>query len=65
MEAMLLLTLWALLAGVVLMVAYVVIRLAVRDGMTDAQARLDRDRVRSEVGVGPERGPNNLPPRTP
>ena len=42
-----------------LTVAYAVIRLAVRDGMVDAQRRIETQRVRAQLGVGPERGPNS------
>jgi hypothetical protein len=47
------------LVMVVLTIAYYVIRLAVRDGMIDAQRRLDSERVRSELRVGRERSPNS------
>jgi hypothetical protein len=38
-----------------------VIRFAVRDGMVDAQRKLDADRVRAELRLGPERSPNSRP----
>lgn len=49
----------AVAALVVLTVVYYVIRFAVRDGMIDAQRKLDADRVRSEMRLGPERSPNS------
>jgi hypothetical protein len=52
------------LAGVlattmVLAVLYCVIRFAVRDGMIDANRRMDAHRVRAELRLGPERSPNS------
>jgi uncharacterized membrane protein YqjE len=41
-----------------LLVLYVVIRWAVRDGMRDALRAHEADRVRSELGLGRERSPN-------
>jgi hypothetical protein len=41
-----------------LFVLYAVIRMAVRDGFVDAERRIDADRVRSRLGVGPEHSPN-------
>jgi hypothetical protein len=41
-----------------LLVLYVVIRWAVRDGMRDALRADEADRVRSELGLGRERSPN-------
>ena len=54
----------ALLMGVlvlvpVMWVLYLVIRAGVRDGMIAAHYRFDRDRVRSELGIGTERSPNS------
>jgi hypothetical protein len=42
-----------------LTVAYYVIRFAVRDGLVDAQRRIDSARVRDELGLGAERSPNS------
>lgn len=42
-----------------LTILYYVIRYAVRDGVVDAQRRIDADRVRSELRLGPERSPNS------
>ena len=47
------------IAAVVLAALYVVIRYAVRDGMIDAQRKVDADRVRAELRLGPERSPNS------
>ncbi|MEP9365420.1 DUF6019 family protein [Nocardioides sp. CN2-186] len=44
---------------VALTVVYYVIRYAVRDGMLDAHRKLDADRVRSDLRLGPERSPNS------
>lgn len=44
-----------------LAVAYYVIRLAVRDGVSDANRKRDTARVRGELGLGPERSPNSRP----
>lgn len=44
---------------VVLTVLYWVIRYAVRDGVVDAQRRLETERVRGEIGLGPERSPHS------
>ncbi len=41
-----------------LVIAYWVVRLAVRDGVVDGQRKLEAERVRKDLGVGPERGPN-------
>jgi hypothetical protein len=41
-----------------LAVLYAVIRVAVRDGMSDALRRQDARRVRSELRLGQERSPN-------
>jgi ABC-type lipoprotein release transport system permease subunit len=43
--------------AVALTVSYYVIRLAVRDGVVDASRRIDADRVRSDLGLGPQRSP--------
>lgn len=40
-------------------VLYCVIRFAVRDGVVDAQRKVDAERVRSELRLGPERSPNS------
>ena len=53
-----------ILAGLVsvvvaLTVLYCVIRFAVRDGVVDAHRRVDAERVRSELRLGPERSPNS------
>jgi hypothetical protein len=42
-----------------LAILYYVIRYAVRDGMIDAQRKVDADRVRAELRLGPERSPNS------
>ena len=42
-----------------LLVAYGVIRLAVGHGMVDAQRRLEAERVRDDLRLGAERGPNS------
>ena len=42
-----------------LTVLYYLVRYAVRDGMYDAHQLLERDRVRSALGVGDERSPNS------
>lgn len=42
-----------------LTILYYVIRYAVRDGMIDAQRKVDADRVRAELRLGPERSPNS------
>lgn len=42
-----------------LVVAYYVIRLAVRDAIVDADRKMDSERVRSELRLGPERSPNS------
>lgn len=42
-----------------LTIVYFVIRIAVRDGMVDAHRRLDAERVRSDLRLGPERSPNS------
>ena len=47
------------LALVGLTILYYVIRYAVRDGMVDAQRRVDAERVRAELHLGPERSPNS------
>lgn len=44
---------------IVMTVLYYLIRFAVRDGVVDANRRADADRVRSELGLGPERSPNS------
>jgi uncharacterized membrane protein len=49
----------AVMALVMLTVLYYVVRYAVRDGMVDAQRKVDADRVRSELRLGPERSPNS------
>ena len=46
-----------------LAVLYWLIRYAVRDGMYDAHQLLERDRVRTELGVGDERRPGVGPSR--
>lgn len=52
--------LFGLLSTVVTMtIAYFVIRFAVRDGLVDGQRRLDAERVRGGMGLGPERSPNS------
>jgi hypothetical protein len=53
----------ALLLGLIfpilgVIVLYAIIRMAVRDGMRDALRADEADRVRSQLGVGKERGPN-------
>ena len=40
-------------------IAYWLIRLAVRDGVVDGQRKLEAERVRTDLGLGPERGPNS------
>ncbi|GAA1151802.1 DUF6019 family protein [Nocardioides aquiterrae] len=47
------------LAVVGLTILYFVIRYAVRDGVIDAHYKLDSDRVRAELRIGPERSPNS------
>ena len=42
-----------------LTVLYYLIRYAVRDGVYDAHRLLERDGVRSTLGVGDERSPNS------
>lgn len=42
-----------------LTVLYLVIRFAVRDGVVDAHRRVDAERIRSELRLGPERSPNS------
>ena len=42
-----------------LLVAYAVIRLAVRHGIVDAQRRLEAERVRDGLQLGAERSPNS------
>ncbi len=49
----------AVLTIVALTVLYCVIRFAVRDGMVDAQRKMDADRVGSDLRLGPERSPNS------
>ena len=49
----------AFVAVVSLTVLYYVIRFAVRDGVVDANRKVDADRVRSELRIGPERSPNS------
>jgi hypothetical protein len=47
------------LTVVALTIVYFVIRIAVRDGVVDANRRVEVDRVRSELGLGAERSPNS------
>jgi hypothetical protein len=47
------------LTVVALTIVYYVIRIAVRDGVVDANRRVEVDRVRSELGLGAERSPNS------
>ena len=44
-----------------LLVLYAIIRWAVRDGIRDALRAGEADRVRSQLGLGKERGPNSRP----
>ena len=44
---------------VTMTIVYYLIRFAVRDGMVDAQRRIETERVRAQLGVGPERGVNS------
>ena len=59
MVLLVMLTLWALVGVVALFVLYLIIRAGVRDGMIAAHEQLDRDRVRSDLGVGRERSPHS------
>ncbi len=47
------------IAMVTLTIVYYVIRFAVRDGVVDANRLVDAQRVRSDLGLGPERSPNS------
>ena len=49
----------AVVTLVVLTIVYYLIRFAVRDGVVDATRKVDADRVRAELGVGPECGPSS------
>ena len=42
-----------------LTIGYYVIRFAVRDGLVDGQRKLDAERVRGGMGLGPERSHNS------
>lgn len=42
-----------------LLALYWVVRLAVRHGSLDAQRAWEAERVREELGLGPERSPNS------
>ena len=44
---------------IALTIVYYVIRFAVRDGLVDGQRKLDAERVRGGMGLGPERSPNS------
>jgi hypothetical protein len=55
-----LVVLWTLSAVVPLVVAYYLIKAAVRNGVVEALEKREANQVRGELGLGDERSPNSL-----